>query len=157
MRAELLQGASPLPAAPGFLAFELPAVLDSTEAERLLELVHALLSDSRAAVIRAEASPGGEEGSPAAWPELAADQWRLPDEEIDLGDLLDLLSGESWQLAGFDGPPPTALAPLDLYEDLDEAAGVLLASGAHWVLDVWTDALPYRLLLQQRPAGPTAA
>ncbi len=146
MRAELLEGASPLPAGAGFQAWELPAVDSPAEAERLLELVLALLTDSRAAVIRAEASPGGPEGSPTAWVELAADQWRLPDEEIDLGDLLDLLSGESWQLAGFDANAPTALAPLDLYEDLDEAAAVLQSSGADWVLDVWTDALPYRLL-----------
>lgn len=150
MRAELLVGATPLPVAAGLQAWEFPAVEGEAEVERLLELVLALLTGSRAAVIRAEASPGGEEGTPSAWAELAADQWRLPEEEIDLGDLLDLLSGESWQLAGFDQQAPRAIPPLDLYEDLEEAALVLSASGADWVLDIWTDALPYRLMRRER-------
>lgn len=146
MRADLLVGATELHSGPVAQAWELPAVEGEQEADRLLELVLALLSESRSAVLRAEASPAGAEGLPGTWVELAPDQWRLPDDEIDLGDLLDLLSGESWQLVGFDHESPVAVAPIDLFEAVEEAPRVLHQAGAAWVVDVWTDALPYRIL-----------
>ena len=137
--------------------WELQARRGRTGAAQRLELVLSLLNEAAAAVLVCEDDPAVLAGQPPGWVAIGEGAWRLPDEPLDLGELLDWLADGNWQLVGFVAASAVA-APgvLDLFGQPESALARLRAMEASWAVDVFHDDEPWRVALVHRggPATP---
>lgn len=105
-----------------------------------IELVFELLSSAGAAVLVCDDDPAGMEEAEGTWVEVAPGQYRLPEEEFDLGEVLDWLAEGNWTLVGFpEAKAVRELEPVDLFAEPEASVQALRAAGASWVLDVFQD------------------
>ena len=133
---------------PGARVWQLPPARGATASARRVDLVLALLQQVRSALVLCDDAPGQDGELPGDWVEVAPGQWQVPDVPLDLGELLDWLSAGTWQMVGLPDELPTPLPQVDLFEDLEGSAAAMRATSATWLLDVFHDEQPWRLLLR---------
>jgi len=128
--------------------WELAARRGRAGAARRLDLVLGLLQAAEGAVLVCGDDPVADGGQPEGWAQLDEGVWALPDEPLDLGELLDWLADGNWLLVGFsDRARVCAPGVLDLFGQPDLALAQLRALGASWAVDVFHDDEPWRVAL----------
>jgi len=112
-----------------------------------MDLVFALLSSSATAVLVCEDDPAEMDEPEGTWAAVGPGAWRLPEEEFDLGSVLDWLSAGNWSLVGFaDAKSVREFEPIDLFAEPEASAAALRAVGATWAIDVFHDDAEWRVL-----------
>ncbi len=137
----LAQTLAALPVVPSPLGDALRAVpFNKKRPDARLELAFELLSSAGAAVLVCDDDPSEMDEAEGTWVEVAPGQYRLPEEEFDLGAVLDWLAEGNWTLVGFsDAKAVRELEPVDLFAAPEASVEALRAAGAVWALDVFHD------------------
>ncbi len=142
----LLKDAVEVEAAGGWRVLALPPRPGPRGAVARVDLFLALLRQVGAASIIVDSHPTEDGQLPGEWAELAPGQWAMPDVPLDLGQVLEWLSGGNWQAVGFAEPDAVGqVDPIDLFGDPSGARGALDRSKAAWALDVFDDDGEWRL------------